>query len=138
MSTDATTATDREPRRDCHRLACIIALRGSAESLHMHELLRMSDWVTPPALPGPCITWSENVAVPLINELGRRLQRSLDTQQVELPDLLRTARRLRSLQRLHAKASPQHRTELRKAVAEVEAEFDAILDAELQPSLFGE
>lgn len=133
-----TTTPDTAPdiRRDCHRLTAIIAARGTAQSLDMHELIRLSDWVTPPACPTPCDDWAETIAVPLIQELGRRLAHSMDTQQVEIPNLLTMARRLRSLQRLLAKAKPENRGELRKAVADVETEFDAILNADLQPSLF--
>ena len=140
MTNTTPSAIDNHPSaiRGCHRLVAIIATRGSAESLDMHELLRLSDWVTPPVHTADRYDWAENVGVPLIQELGRRLQRSLDTQETDVPQLLAQVRSLRSSQRLLAKAKPENRAELKTLVADLEAELDKRLAADLQPSLFGD
>lgn len=133
MSTDATEAI-----RDCHRLMAIVGSKQSAESLDMQELLRLSDWIAAPLYAGALSSWAENVAVPLINELGRRLQRSIDSQEIDLPSWITQVRSLRVSQRLLAKANPHNRAELKKLVADLEEELDKRLDADLQPSLFGD
>lgn len=124
--------------RDCHRLLAIIASKASAESIETAELLNLASWIAPPIPDERTRDWAENLAVPIITELGRRLDRALATQTVDMPQLLSQVREMRSLQRRYIHSPREQRRELAEKVEAIEAEIDELLSADLQPSLFGE
>lgn len=125
--------------RDCHRLLAVIASKSSAESLDTSELLHLSDWITAPLPEQRTYDWAEHIAVPIIAELGRRLARSIDTQSIDIPRLMNQVREMRSAQRRYFSArGSDKKSELLELSKALEAEVDELLDAELQPSLFGD
>lgn len=125
--------------RDCQRLIAIIAAKRSAESLDTQELLHLSDWIAAPLPEQRTHHWAEHVAIPIIAELGRRLDRALSTQTVDMPQLLAQVRSMRSAQRKYfAARGADRKSELLEISKALEAEVDQLLDTELQPSLFGD
>lgn len=124
--------------RDCHRLTAIIANHQSAQTIDTHELLRLVEWMTPPIHTDRRYDWAENVAMPVIAELARRLVRVQSQQQVETPALLAKMRQMRTAQKKAAVSSIKERLELRSVASQLEADVDRILSDELQPSLFGD
>jgi hypothetical protein len=125
--------------RDCHRLLAVIASKSSAESLDTSELLHLADWITAPIPEQRTHDWAEHIAVPIIAELGRRLARSIDTQSIDLPQVLKQVREMRSAQRRYfAARGSDKKSELMELSKALEAEVDELLNAEMQPSLFGD
>lgn len=127
-----------EKPRDCQRLLAIVASKSSADSLDTQELLHLADWLAAPLPEERTRDWAEHVAIPIVAELGRRLQRSLDSQAIDMPALLLRVRELRSAQRKYLKAPPAQRRELAERAQALESEIDELLSLELQPSLFAD
>lgn len=122
--------------RDCHRLTAIIASHQSAETLGTHELLRLTQWMTPPVHTERRYDWADSVAMPVIVELAKRLVRIQSQQTVDTPALLAKLRQMRTAQKRAALSSIKERLELRHVAAMLEAEVDQIIADELQPGLF--
>lgn len=127
--------------RACQRLIAIVKANGSAESLQTNELLRLSDWLSQPPTDSGAWQWAEDVCLPIVAELGRRLQRRLDQQSIDIPRLLKQIHTLRQAQRDAVAAKGKSR-EIKLAIfhqlAVAEAEIDKLIERHYQPTLFGE
>lgn len=126
--------------RSCQRLLAILRETGSAEQFQAIELLQLADWIVQPPTDAAAWRWADDIAVPIIRELGRRLQRRIETTAVEVPRLLADVSAMRTAQR---KATcKQIPAAERKPLAEIaaghEAHIDSLIDRHYQPSLFGE
>lgn len=129
------------PARGCHRLVAIVRNTGSAESLQTCELLALAEWLSQPPNDEDAWFWCEEVCLPIVRELARRLQRQSDNQTLELPQLLSQINAMRRSQTAAESVRNKPRSEKlslyhRKAVAE--KAIDDLLDRPLQPTLFGE
>lgn len=114
--------------RNCHRLLAIIEQRGSAEALELCELLALADWIAAPMPPERSDAWARDIAVPLIAELGRRLQQQRASQEVDLPAFF---------SQVHAMRRAQKTGDRQQSKASLESQVDRVLSAHFQPSLFG-
>lgn len=127
--------------RECHRLVSLVSQRGNADCLELPELLAMAEWVAAPAREAEAVAWSRDVAVPLVRELGRRLQRHCDSVEVGVPELLQLMRDVRAAQKAYwqRRRQPKEISQpLLKAALVLEKRMDAVVANHLQPSLFGD
>lgn len=127
--------------RGCQRLVAIVKAHGSAELLQTCELLRLADWLSQPPGDAHAWLWAEQVCVPIVQELGRRLQRQLDAQTVNVPTLLGQVHAMRSAQRAVASAknkSREAKLALHHQLAIAERTIDDLIDEHYQPTLFRE
>lgn len=131
--------TTTEHARDCHRLVATIRARGDAQHLTVIELLHLADWLSQPPSDDAAWEWCESVALPVVRELGRRLQQHRDTQAISLPAVLAQVHTLRAAQHaLHfAKRQPREvKLRLSSELAHAEAAIDALIDQHYHPTLF--
>ncbi len=135
-----TTATTPETSyRPCQRLLAIIRQHGNAESLHTVELIALSDWICQPTSDEAVYAWAEELALPVIRELGRRLAAQCDTQALHVPALLAQVHAMRTAQVALSKAKSKSREEklsLAHQLAQHESAIDHIIAEHYQPSLF--
>lgn len=126
--------------RSCQRLLAILRETGTAEQFHTIELMRLADWIVQPPSDSAAWRWADDIAVPIIRELGRRLQRRIETTAVDVPRLLADVSAMRNAQRVAAKKSmpAAERKPLQELAAGHEAHIDSLIDQHYQPSLFGE
>lgn len=126
--------------RSCHRLLAIVRTAGPG-NLTTGELLALADWLAQPPSDVGAYQWAEEIALPVIQELGRRLSRQLDSQRINVPSLLGIVHEMRNAQRIFAKARNKPRAEKDSLYHDVlirEQRVDAIIDEHYRPSLFGE
>lgn len=126
--------------RDCQRLLALVRQRGNADCLELPELLGLAEWLAAPARSEDAAAWSRDVAIPLIQELGRRFQQHCDSVELSVPDLLQLAHATRAAQKAYwrNRRKPKEVSRaLLKAAIELEKRLDAAVDQHLRPSLFG-
>ncbi len=132
--------TTPDTPRSCHRLLAILRETGTAEHFHHIELMRLAEWIVQPPSDAAAWQWADDIAVPLIRELGRRLQRRIETTAVDIPRLLADVAAMRAAQRRAAakSISAAERKPLRDIAAGHETHIDWLIDQHYQPSLFGD
>jgi hypothetical protein len=127
--------------RACQRLVAVVKTNGSAELLQTVELLRLADWLAQPPNDLGAWQWAEDVCLPVVQELGRRLQRQRDNQAIDVPQLLAQVYAMRKAQRAVVAAKGKSR-ELKLALyhqlAIAEKAIDDLIEQHYQPTLFGE
>jgi hypothetical protein len=127
--------------RACQRLVAVVKTNGSAELLQTVELLRLADWLAQPPNDLGAWQWVEDVCLPVVQELGRRLQRQRDNQAIDVPQLLAQVYAMRKAQRAVVAAKGKSR-ELKLALyhqlAIAEKAIDDLIEQHYQPTLFGE
>lgn len=82
-------------------LAAQITVRGSAELLDTGDIIRLAESCEAPTTDAGAYRWTQEFALPLIRELGNRLERSHTKSSGDVQTLLALARAMRTAQRAY-------------------------------------
>ncbi|QDV22882.1 hypothetical protein [Aureliella helgolandensis] len=124
--------------RDFWRLQAAVMTRGSAEWLELCELVKLAESCEATAHADRTTQWAREFAIPLIRELGRRLDRSNQSPaRGETMRVVEIARDLRAAQ-LRELRENETAVSRRLQVKQLQQRLDAALENQSQLSLFGD